>query len=176
MKKKADIHKSPEEKLASNTESVVSAVLESNHKLTEVNYSIKNLTQVVQDKSIEMTGFTGVISSLKHSQDKTLQKLEEVKSAGLASNITLKKIEKAVSREPQKFPEFPKPLPFPEIKPTDMSETNRLLKELLDKELPEFPSIPEQKDVDFTATNDLLKKLLDKEDKDLNISVSLKIV
>ena len=53
------------------------------------------------------------------------RKQEEVKSATLATNITLKKVEKAVSREPQKFPKFP------EIPKIDLSKTEKLLTELL---------------------------------------------
>lgn len=42
-------------------------------------------------------------------------------------------------------------------------------------EIPPFPEIPEQKEPDMTETNTLLKQLLEKEAKPVEISVELQI-
>lgn len=106
------------------------------------------LIMAEEDKSIEIAGFTAVIKSLKRVEENLanlsdytdylkliIKKQEEIKSAILATNISLKKPEKFPEI---KFPDFPKPLPFPEIRfpdipKTDLTETNKLLKQLLEK-------------------------------------------
>lgn len=100
--KKAEIHKTPEEKLASNTEGVVSAVKKSNEKLDTVAKTIKDLIHTTKDKSIDMEGFTGVMNSVNKTKDSVSRKLDEVKSANLATNITLKKILEKPQKEVQK--------------------------------------------------------------------------
>lgn len=86
---------------------------------------IRATTPLEELVSVEMQGFTGVITSTKKNGEKiedlnfsVTRKVEEVKSAILASNIALKKIEGHVSR--------PKP-PFPEIPKTDLSGVEKAL-------------------------------------------------
>lgn len=61
---------------------------------------------------------------------------------------------------------------------TDMTETNKLLVALLNKEAPKipeypaFPEFPEPIQPDFTQTNKLLQKLIDLESKDEEISIN----
>jgi hypothetical protein len=100
--KKADIHRTPEEKLASNTEGVVSAVNQTNTKIDEVNKSLRDINNSTKNKSIEMTGFAGVMKSVNTSKDTVARKIDEVKSANLATNITLKKILDKPVKEVQK--------------------------------------------------------------------------
>lgn len=127
----------------------------------------KATSQDIQQVSTKLDNLVEITKS-KNSND-IVNKLEEVIN-------TIKSIPITIIPEPKEFPTFPE---FPEIKPTDMSETNKLLQALLDKEekeIPPFPEIPESKEPDFTATNKLLQQLIDKEDKEMEIAVTLNIV
>lgn len=90
---------------------------------------MKNLrlstTPIEELISVEMQGFTGTIKAIQKNGEQVEdslflvgRKMEEVKSATLASNITLKKIEGYVSR--------PIP-PFPAIPKTDLSGVEKAL-------------------------------------------------
>lgn len=57
-------------------------------------------------------------------------------------------------------------------------ETNFLLKKILDKKTPDFPTIPEFPnipEVDFKETNDLLKKMIDLYSKDNQCEIKLQL-
>lgn len=129
-----NIHETPEQKLARNTQTTagaVAAVLDEVRGIHEVVDSIKTETK---NKSELITGFTGVLKAIQNNTEatrelsnaKVIQKLEEVKSAGLIANQLLKKIEKSIAREPEKFPKI-------EIPEVDFSETNKLLTKLVEQ-------------------------------------------
>jgi len=109
---KHPIHQSNEDKLALTSKNTVEAVNDISRKADKTNQLLGELKTSIQDKDHLVIGFT----SLVDSQRKTSSKLEEVKSAVLASNIVLKNI---ASKE---TPAFPK---------TDFTATNKLLTELL---------------------------------------------
>lgn len=127
-----NIHETPEERLAKNTEGTIDAIHGTSEMVRQTTKAVESLASVIKDKSVSITGFTGVIASLKKNTEaleklsptKVVQKLEEIKSATLITNQLLKKIEKHVSREPVPFPKI-------EIPKTDFSETNDLLKQVL---------------------------------------------
>ena len=121
---KRNIHTTPPEILAQNSDLTVSAINANTQKLNKV------IDAIVDNQNT--TGFLATIKAvnkleecLENCIELLARKQEEVKSATLATNITLKKVEKAVSREPQKFPKFP------EIPKIDLSKTEKLLTELL---------------------------------------------
>ena len=129
-----NIHETSEQKLARNTQTTagaVAAVLDEVRGIHEVVDSIKTETK---NKSELITGFTGVLKAIQNNTEatrelsnaKVIQKLEEVKSAGLIANQLLKKIEKSIAREPEKFPKI-------EIPEVDFSETNKLLTKLVEQ-------------------------------------------
>src|SRR3990167_66755 len=114
--KKSFIHQTPEERLASNTEQNLSALDKTTKSIEQTTKAIEGLHSSIKDKSVEINGFTGVIKSLKKTNEaienvrdpKIPQKLEEVKSASLISNKLLKDIRDKKIPEPLPFPEFPK--------------------------------------------------------------------
>jgi len=123
-----------------------------------------------------------VVNSHLHNLNKSnleikpiLEKIASKDEQNLSSLVSkLDEVTKAVKAIPKV--EIPEPKEFPEIEPTDMSETNRLLNALLNKEEKEI-EFPEQKEVDFTETNGLLKKLLAKEDDDeISVIATLEII
>ena len=127
---KRNIHTTPPEILAQNSDLTVSAINANTQKLNKV------IDAIVDNQNT--TGFLATIKAvnkleecLENCIELLARKQEEVKSATLATNITLKKVEKAVSREPQKFPKFPDFPKFPEIPKIDLSKTEKLLTELL---------------------------------------------
>lgn len=85
MKNLHPIHQSPEEKLASSSERTVAAVERGTKEVVKAVSSIKPTVD---------------LSPLSRSQDVQNRKLEEVKSATLATNIQLKRIEKLLGKEP----------------------------------------------------------------------------
>lgn len=111
--KKADIFKKPDEILAENSNSTVSATKENGQKLDKVEKAIKDLHQTAKDKSVNTTGFIGVIKNQKEGNEKlreikevsntkpVVRKLEEIKSASLISNKHLKDI---ANKEEKEFP------------------------------------------------------------------------
>jgi hypothetical protein len=111
---KNKIHFNQEEKLADNTERTVSAINETSKKIEEN-------TKAIKDKTVETLGFTGMVKALKtntnavddlhesiNAPTKVIQKLDEVKSAALITNKTLKEIKDKKQPEAPKYPEFPK--------------------------------------------------------------------
>jgi hypothetical protein len=96
---KHSIHFTPDERLNSQTVLAID-------KNTE---EVKSLHKSFNDKSVEMSGFTGVIKVLKDSKEslkelrpeKVIRKLEEIKSSSLIANKHLKDISK------KEVPEFP---------------------------------------------------------------------
>lgn len=115
--KKHRIHQSQEDIIAANSNATVSSIDKIPQKMEETTKAIKDLHHEVKDKSVEIEGFTGVVKNLKknnatlntlkediNNPQKVVQKLEEVKSAGLITNKLLKEIkEKEVPKQ-----EFPK--------------------------------------------------------------------
>lgn len=78
---KRTIHTTQEDIRTENSDATVSALNEN--------------TNAIKDKSVEIVGFSGVVNS----QKKTINKLEEIKSASLITNQELKKISKKVKME-----------------------------------------------------------------------------
>lgn len=103
-----NIHETNEEALVKKTNNVVEAIHGNSEMVRQTTKAVESLKDTLKDKTETIAGFTGVINS----QKKHGQKLEEIKSANLATNIELKKITKAVSREIPKI-EFPKAPEFP---------------------------------------------------------------
>ena len=108
--KKSFIHQTPEERLASNTEQNLSALDKTTKSIEQTTKAIEGLHSSIKDKSVEINGFTGVIKSLKKTNEaienvrdpKIPQKLEEVKSASLISNKLLKDIrDKKIPERPE---------------------------------------------------------------------------
>jgi len=128
MKPKSRIHQKPEELQAHNTEATSSAVQESNTILKSIDNSLKNPVatftglQGINDKQRETNLKLDVLTQV-NDPALVIQKLDEVKSASLASNILLKRIEAVISI-PTTFPDMPR---------TDLSETNKLLAQLIKK-------------------------------------------
>lgn len=142
-----DIHRTPEERQASNTEKTFNAV-------TETTQSIKDLHGSLKDKSdIYAVGYkvdratqtiAQGIDELKDYIDHpevVVRKIEEVKSASLITNKHLKNIEKAVSREPEKivFPAFPR-IPEVDLKPVKdgLTALSSMVEEKLDEVVDEM--------------------------------------
>lgn len=111
---KNNFHTTPEEKLAMTSEASVGAIQETGKKIEETTRAVKEVTAAVKDKSVEATGFTGLLNSSKRTNDtlsaiksdspKTLKKLEEIKSAALVSNRLLKEIKEKPEPEQKEFP------------------------------------------------------------------------
>lgn len=128
-----NIHETPEQKLARNTETTVGAVAAVLDEVRGMNGVLTSIENESKNKSELITGFTGVLKAIQNnteatrelSNTKVVQKLEEIKSAGLVANQLLKKIDKSVAREPEKFPKI-------EIPKVDFSETNKLLTKLVE--------------------------------------------
>lgn len=109
-----NFHITAEEKLAKNTEASVQAISETGKKIEETTRAVKEVASVLKDKSVETTGFTGLLNSgkkanetleqIKGQSPKVVQKLEEVKSASLISNKLLKEIRDKEIPEPKEFP------------------------------------------------------------------------
>lgn len=91
------IHKTPEEIQAENSQNTNSSLISHGQKLDEVTHTLKALHQTSKDKSIETTGFTGVIQELQGNE----RKLEEIKSAHLIANKNLKEIKQAIQEDEQ---------------------------------------------------------------------------
>lgn len=104
---KRTIHTTQEDIRTENSDSTVVAVNENGKKIEENTKAIKELHNTAKDKSETIIGFTGVKRSLDKTikaiddlkdyidhPEKVVSKLEEIKSATLATNIALKKIEK----------------------------------------------------------------------------------
>lgn len=133
-----------------------------------IHQSDQELQTSATDKTTEAVNLAreDIVGAIKGIPNSSNGKLDDIINA-------IKSIPKTI------IPEVPD---FPEIEPTDMSETNELLTQILNKEerempeFPKFPAFPEIPKTDLTQTNNLLKQLIEKEDKDLDISVSLKIV
>lgn len=130
--KKHKIHQSDQEQLASASQGTLSAVGKSIQKTGEVVKAVKDLQSSIDNKSDMIGGFTGVLKSLKKTNDaleglrecvdnpeQVIRKLEEIKSAGLIANKLLKEISQ--QRE----------VVFPEIPKADFTDTNKLLGDLL---------------------------------------------
>lgn len=160
----APIHQSPEQKQANATRETTNAVNAVHDAVREVSRNkatssdIKEVVKAIENipKPIEPKEFPSEIA----------QKLDNIETA-------IKEIPRTEIPAQKDFPEFP------EIKPTDMTETNNLLRELLKKEqkfpeypVPEFPSIPK---TDLSKTENLLQKLLER-DEEISISAELNIV
>lgn len=107
---------------------------------------------------------------MKEEQKKQAQKLLLLeKEPALAIFDELQQINVTLSQiNAKEYPEIPEqePIDIPEI---DLTETNNLLQELLQKDNP-------QQDIDLSGIEDLLKKLLQKESKSEEINVTLEIV
>jgi hypothetical protein len=76
------------------------------------------------------------IETLKNFED-FLKKAEISPQLPVVDELRLikKLLTALLDKEYPEFPTIPEPLPFPEIPTTDMTETNFLLKSLLDKEV-----------------------------------------
>src|SRR3990167_8343950 len=89
------IHKKPDEILADNSSSTIRAVDNTTRSVLQSTQAIKDLHSSVKDKSVEISGFTGVIQNGQKSNTK----LEEIKSAALIQNKHLKDIKEGFSYE-----------------------------------------------------------------------------
>lgn len=103
------IHKKPDEILAENSSSTIKAVDNTTKSVLQGTQAIKDLHSSIKDKSVEIDGFTGVIKSLKRTNEaienqpeKVVRKIEEVKSASLVANKLLKDIRDKKIPEPVK--------------------------------------------------------------------------
>ena len=108
---KSQIHKKPDEILAENSSSTLSALDTNTKKIVENTEAVQGLHSSIKDKTVEIEGFTGVIKSLKKTNEaienqpeKVVRKIEEVKSANLISNKLLKDIRDKKTPEPKEFP------------------------------------------------------------------------
>lgn len=92
--------------------------------------------------------------------------MEEIKGI----HKTLKEI---ANKEDQPFPEIPL---MPEIPETDMTETNDLLKQLIEKESVIEAPVVNVPPVNMSKIENLLTQLVNKEQKEVDVTVQLKIV
>lgn len=184
MKAKSQIHKNPDELQAQSLGVVSAKVEEGNVVLKSIDFNLKNPVAMVtglqslNDKQRDTNEILTVLGEGIENQPKPIvQKLEEVKSASLITNMVLKRIESHVSREPQ---------PFPEIKvervETDLSMTNILLESLVaevkNSSLTtniELKGIGEKEEVDMSPTNKLLAELIREIKKPCDIKLTLKL-
>lgn len=124
---KRTLHTTPEQIRTDNSDTLISVVSRSIAKSDE--NTSKIIEAIKSDtKQEEILGFTGVVKALNRNQevlhevkeaskqDKLIQKMEEVKSALLVSNIILKKLDKKET---------------PEQKEVDFTKTNKLLNDLI---------------------------------------------
>lgn len=111
------IHRTPQDEQSFLADGQLSELKNHTSKLENIKSAIENFHESQKDKTTETLGFTGiiqkqqeeikVIDSLKediNNPEKVIRKLEEVKSSILATNITLKKIEKKEFPQPKDFP------------------------------------------------------------------------
>lgn len=95
--------------------------------------------------------------------DKDLLLFEELEDI----NATLKVISE---KEPPPFPEFPTPLPYPQFP----EQKEVVFPDVQFVEVLNFPEVKIPK-MDMSKTNSLLQELIDKEPKQIDINVTLKI-
>lgn len=88
---KSLIHQSPEEQLAQNSQSTLSAIQENTATVTKVVKAVENLQKTQESDDTAVLGFTG-----------TIKKLDEIKSGGLITNQELKKLNKKTPPTVQK--------------------------------------------------------------------------
>src|SRR5438552_4141850 len=107
--KKPNLHSQPED---SRTFDTVSAIEKTTKSIEQNTEAIKALHPSIKNKNVEMDGFTGVIKTLKKTNEaikdpqpeKIVRKLEEIKSASLITNKHLKDISSKETPEPKDFP------------------------------------------------------------------------
>lgn len=121
------IHDKPEDKVARSAVQTLEAIKSTENSVTKANIDISNKLESTSEKIALTVDFQGreTKQALNLIKEEVTRKLDEVKSASLATNIILKKIEKGTSKE---FPTFPS------IPETDLSKTNALLTSLLEKD------------------------------------------
>lgn len=130
---KRTIHTTQEQIRTENSDTLISVVR--NSLMETCKKSDENTNRIIEaiksdTKQEEILGFTGVVNAINRNnealhevkeiakQDKLIQKIEEVKSALMASNIILKKLDKKE---------------MPEQKEADFSKTNKLLSDLIEE-------------------------------------------
>ncbi len=171
MKQKLTIHSKPDEIQAYHTERAADSLESANERLEAIHSTSKGhaKTQDIKDLYDKLDD---VSQATQANHPKGIEtRLDELKQA-------IKDIPPTIIPPQKDFPNFPE---IPLHIPTDMTETNRLLNALLNKEekempeYPQFPDFPEIPKTDLSTTNNLLQKLLDK-DEDLDITATLEIV
>jgi len=121
------IHKKPDEILAENSSASVLAVKENTAKVEENTRAIKDLHITAKDRSETILGFTGALKRL----DKTNDHLENLKDVASDKNI-VRKLE--------------------EVKSASLI-SNKLLKEIKEKKMPEPKEFPKEMEVSLKGVS-----------------------
>lgn len=122
------IHQSPEDKLALNSEGQLSAVSKTCQKLDEVKQAIQDHHETAKDKTIETLGFTGVIQN----QQETTKIIDSLKDDINHPIDVVRKLE--------------------EVKSAGLI-TNKLLKDISKKEVPEPKEFPKEMEVSLRGVS-----------------------